>query len=386
MEKGDMKKGPEQDKSNVVSNRRSLRWQNTVLVLQGGGALGAYQAGAYDALAEGGYIPNWIAGISIGAINAAIIAGNPPELRSDKLHAFWDGITAPLCLPAPEGDVLHQWFNSYNAMAVMLFGLPKFFTPRFPMPLFQQSGASGATSYYDTGPLLETLEALVDFERINAGHTRLSLGAVEVETGNFTYFDNTQEHIRPEHVLASGALPPGFPPVEIDGRFYWDGGLVSNTPLAHVLNDSQGAGDSLIFQVDLWNSRGSLPRNLFDVEDRRKDIVYSSRTRLNTDIFRRELLLRKALAKLASRLSEDDRNDPKLTDALALAQHRSVSVVHLIYKHKRYESNSSDYQFSRASMHEHWQDGHTDTERILAQSDWLEPDDDDEGMRVFDLN
>lgn len=370
----------------TASKQPSPSWQNTVLVLQGGGALGAYQAGAYGALAEGGYTLDWIAGISIGAINAAIIAGNPPEERSDKLRAFWEGITAPLCLPAPEGDIPHQWFNGYNALAVMCFGLPKFFTPRFPMPFFQWSGAPGATSYYDTGALRETLETLVDFERINAGHTRLSLGAVEVETGNFIYFDNTRERIRLEHVLASGALPPGFPPIEIDGRYYWDGGLVSNTPLAHVLREAEDIGDSLIFQVDLWSSRGGLPRNLFDVEDRRKDIVYSSRTRLNTDIFRRELMLRKALAKLAARLPQADRDAPELADALALAQQRRVSVVHLIYKHKRYESHSRDYQFSRASMHEHWEDGHADTRRILAQSDWLEPDEDSEGMRVFDLN
>jgi NTE family protein len=376
----------EHGKVSAVDEKPSSRWQNTVLVLQGGGALGAYQAGAYGALAEGGYTPDWIAGISIGAINAAIIAGNPPEQRTDKLRAFWEDITGPLCIPAPEGDIPHQWFNGYNALAVMCFGLPKFFTPRFPMPFFQWSGAPGAISYYDTAPLRETLERLVDFERINAGHTRLSLGAVEVATGNFTYFDNTQERIRPEHVLASGALPPGFPPIEIDGRHYWDGGLVSNTPLAHVLRETEEIGDSLIFQVDLWSAKGSTPRNLFDVEDRRKDIVYSSRTRLNTDIFRRELMLRKALAKLAARLPQDERDDPALADALALAQHRRVSVVHLIYKHKRYESHSRDYQFSRASMHEHWQDGQADTRRILAQSDWLEPDDDDEGMRVFDLN
>ncbi|MFD2189612.1 DUF3734 domain-containing protein [Pistricoccus aurantiacus] len=356
---------------------------NVALVLQGGGALGAYQAGAYEALMENNYTPDWVAGISIGAINAAIIAGNPPARRVERLRAFWEGVSAGLNFSAPDGDYPRRWFNMYNAWAVMMLGVPRFFQPRFPQPIVQFSGARGATSFYDATPLRQTLDALVDFERINAGHTRLSLGAVNIETGNFTYFDNAYQRIGPEHVMASGALPPAMPPVEVDGAFYWDGGLVSNTPLSHVLRQPDER-DMLVFQVDLWNARGSVPRNLVDVQDRQKEITYSSRTRTVTDAYRHELKLRQAIAKIAERLSEEQRQDPAVKEYLALGERRRVDIVHLIYKRKRYESQAKDYQFSRASMEEHWQDGYRDVIRETKTQEWLEPDATDEGIRVFD--
>lgn len=356
---------------------------NTVLVLQGGGALGAYQAGAYQALSEGGYTMNWVAGISIGSINAAIIAGNPPERRAERLRTFWERITASLNLPVPDGDLPRRWFNACNAWAVTMFGVPGFFKPRVPSPFLQFSGASGATSFYDTDPLRETLEDLVDFELINAGHTRLSLGAVNIETGNFTYFDNEHQRIGPEHVMASGALPPGFPPAEIDGAFYWDGGVVSNAPLSHVLQQSKDK-DLLIFQVDLWSARGVMPRSLVEVQDRQKEINYSSRTRTVTDAYQQELKLRQAIARLAEQLPEEARQDPALQDCLALGEKRRVNIVHLIYTRKRYESQIKDYQFSRVSMDEHWQAGIVDVEHALRKPDWLDADEADEGVRVFD--
>src|SRR5271165_3718953 len=207
-----------------------------VLVLQGGGALGSYQGGVYEALAEHGLRPHWVAGISIGAVNAALIAGNPPDKQVDRLQEFWrlvsDGPQAPAWGLA---GTTRSLVSQVNAAGVLLFGVSGFFTPRFPPPQLQPPGTPGALSYYETSSLKSTLERLVDFDRINAGEVRFSVGAVNIRTGNFAYFDNQRDKIGPEHVMASGALPPGLPPVEIDGEFYWDGGLVSNTPLEYVL-------------------------------------------------------------------------------------------------------------------------------------------------------
>ncbi|HET7313956.1 patatin-like phospholipase family protein [Salinisphaera sp.] len=362
-------------------------YDKTVLLLQGGGALGAYQAGAYETLAEGGYAPDWVAGISIGAINAAIIVGNPPEERAAKLRAFWQRITRTFNWPAPDGDLPRRLFNTLNSLGVMTFGLPSFFRPRIPSPLLRPRGANGSTSFYDTSPLLDTLEELVDFERINHGDLRLTLGAVDVEKGNFECFDNTKRRIGPEHVLASGSLPPGFPPTEVDGRLYWDGGLTSNTQLSYVLKAMPVLNHVLIFQVDLWDARGAAPRNLFEVEARRKDIVYSSRTRLNTEFFQREFQLREAIAKLTERLPEEALNDSELTEYIDLGHWRSVSLVHLIYKEKRNETHARDYEFSRASMIDHWRAGRADAGHALTNPKWLPPRTDHKaGIRIFDMS
>jgi len=212
---------------------RSEYDKQIALVLQGGGALGSYQAGVYKAVAEHGYQPDWVAGISIGAINAAIIAGNAPQDRVARLREFWDQVSSPsaswLDLPL---DVWRDTMRRLSAMSALMFGQPGFFQPNL-----MRCWTTGTlpTSYYDTSDLRDTLERLVDFDRINARETRFSVGAVNVRTGNFAYFDNARQTIRPEHVMASGALPPGFPAIEIDGEFYWDGGLVSNTPLRYIL-------------------------------------------------------------------------------------------------------------------------------------------------------
>ena len=242
------------------------------LLLQGGGALGAYQAGVYEALAEADLHPDWIAGISIGAINGALIAGNAPEARVDKLRAFWERVTAkPYCdwsesLFLTKGDAVREWLNQMSAYIALVSGASDFFTPRFPAPWLHPPGTMEATSAYDTGCLKATLEQLIDFDRINADRTRLSVGAVNVRSGNFVYFDNTTHRIGPDHIMASAALPPGFPAVEIDGEHYWDGGLVSNTPLQWVV-DGRPHLDTLIFQVDLWSARGELPGTLAEVVD-----------------------------------------------------------------------------------------------------------------------
>jgi NTE family protein len=250
------------------------------LVLQGGGALGAYQAGVYEGLHEAGIRLTWLAGISIGALNAAVIAGSPDSQRVDRLREFWETICAsPVQWPANEGLAsslpftfdLRSAQNTAAAMQALFMGQSGFFKPRFPPPFLSLFAGDTATSFYDTSPLRDTLERLVDFDRLNCGEVRVSVGAVNIRCGNLVYFDTAQRSLRAEHFMASGALPPGFPAVEIDGEYYWDGGMVSNTPLSRILS-SEPRRDTLIFQVDLWSARGRLPYDLMEVASRQKDI------------------------------------------------------------------------------------------------------------------
>ena len=356
-----------------------------VLVLQGGGALGSYQAGAYKALCEHGFEPDWIAGISIGAINAAIIAGNPAELRVPRLKEFWDMVSAPVpWTPKLASDHGRSFFNEASAATVAAFGVPGFFTPRFPPAQFLPSARVDNLSYYDTTPLRATLERLVDFDRINAGITRLSVGAVNIKTGNFAYFDNARQRIGPEHIMASGALPPGLPAVEIDGEFYWDGGVASNTPLDYVL-DQDTRDDLLIFQVDLFSARGPLPTTLFEVAEREKDIRYSSRTRLNTDLNKRIRHARRALRALIAKLPEELKSDPSVAILSEAAKENSVTVVHLIYRRKTHQSSSKDYDFSRLSMRDHWRAGEEDVHRSVQRPEKLVQRPDEETLVALDL-
>lgn len=359
--------------------------QDIVLVLQGGGALGAYQAGVYQALCTAKLQPGWIAGISIGAINAAIIAGNPPDKRVDRLRAFWTQVTASVpWRPLFRGDDERPLFTALSAAWVVGFGVPGFFTPRIPPPGMLPATVPEALSFYDTRPLRQTLERLVDFERINAKEMRLSVGAVNVETGNFAYFDNMRQKIGPEHIMASGALPPGFPPVEIDGCYYWDGGLVSNTPLQYVL-DNERKRDLLIFQVDLFAARGELPATLSAAGEREKDIRYSSRTRLNTDMSLREHQMKIALRQILDKLPPDLRALPECREVEAFAKENSISVVHFINRRRKFYSNSKDYEFSRTTMHEHWANGIADVRIAVSHRDWIRRRLPKSGVAVFDF-
>lgn len=347
-----------------------------VLVLQGGGALGAYQAGVYEGLALDDFKPDWIAGTSIGAINAAIIAGNAPADRIARLREFWTTATAGLPLGFTLAEPQARGFvNDIASAWIAATGVAGFFRPRLPPALFYPPGAPQALSFYDTTPLRETLERLVDFERINANakELRLSLGAVDVRSGELVYFDNTLCRIEAAHVMASGALPPGFPPIEIGGRHYWDGGVVSNTPLQYVL-DEDTDDDLLIFQVDLFNAQGAMPRTLLEAAEREKDIRFASRTRRNT-----EQLLAKHDAKMAVRQLLDTLPDAVLGSVeaqrvAALARDNAVTVVQVIYRDKPYEGPSKDYEFSRQSMTEHWAAGHADICRKLAKREHMKCD------------
>lgn len=330
------------------------------LVLQGGGALGAYQAGVIEGLEEKGIEVDWVAGISIGAVNAAIFAGNPPEQRVARLRGFWEEVTAALpTLPfAGGGDEWREWMHMASAGVVAMQGVPGFFTPRLLTPALAPAKSLGAMSFYDNAPLAETLDTYVDWDLLNEGPVRLSVGAVNVETGNFRYFDTRgadQTRIDARHIMASGALPPGLPPVEIDGAWWWDGGIVSNTPLQHVL-EHQNA-DLLVFQVDLFPAKGELPATIMDVYSREKDIRYSSRTRQVTDqlirLRKEREAIRKVLAKLPPELCRDE-DVAKLAD---LAAEHAVNVVHLIYRKHGWEGGARDFEFSRATMEHHWAEG-----------------------------
>jgi len=424
------------------------------LLLQGGGALGAYQAGVYQALSEARLDPDWVAGISIGAINSALIAGNPPDARVERLRKFWELVTmtppwagagqlataamngpmrglmdqataaaasiaatslavvsskpltehadnlrevwkqiatnaisswpSDLALFAARGDVARELANQMSAALAMARGAPGFFAPRLPVPWLQPPGSHEATSYYDSAQLKTTLERLVDFDRINAGAMRFSVGAVNVGTGNFVYFDNRTHTIGPEHVMASGALPPGFPAIEIEGEHYWDGGLVSNTPLQWVL-ESEPRQDTLAFQVDLWSARGAFPRNMAEVMTRQKEIQYSSRTRANSDRFKYTQRIRNALSDLLQKLPEELKHSPEFGVLSPVADHKAYNLVQLIYRSKQYEGDSKDYEFSRLSMEDHWRAGYHDTVRTLRYPEVLARPQNHEGVFTFDL-
>ena len=359
--------------------------QETILVLQGGGALGAYQAGVFEALSEVYREPSWLAGISIGAINSALIAGNLPAQRVARLREFWMLVSSSFAVPAvAPNNTGRDLLNESSATQAMLFGVPGFFKPRLPPAPFQPPGTLEAISYYDTAPLRQTLERLVDFELLNSGATRLSVGAVNVRTGNFEYFDTAKQTIDVRHIMASGALPPGFAPVEIDGEHYWDGGLVSNTPLQYVL-DQPGTKRRVVFQVDLFSARGALPANLAEVSEREKDIRYSSRTRLNTSNELERHAMSQAARRLIAKLPAALRNDPDLRVLTKPHCEAAVDVVHLIYRSKHYETQSKDYEFSRVSMQEHWDSGRADMARTLHDKRWIDRPRDTTGVHVFDL-
>jgi NTE family protein len=378
----------------VASPRRDSRrgrppFECIALVLQGGGALGAYQGGVYQALAEADLHPDLVAGISIGAINAAIIAGNPPGRRVERLRSFWEQISElPLGIPTASiklDEFTHRLVNETRAMNIIFFGAPNFFVPRVPSPILAAHGDPDSLSYYDTAPVRETLTQVVDFDLINNGPMRLCVGAVNIRSGNFLYYDTTTHRMGLDCILASAALPPGFPAVKIGEDYYWDGGLVSNTPLDWVL-ESPDRRDTLTFQVDLWNKNGDLPRNMTEVELRQKEIRYSSRTRLSTDRFVKAQRLRRAMRALIDDLPPDLRQTRHTQVLAAEADDKVYNIIHLIYHAKNYEGSSKDYEFSRLTMEEHWAAGYSDMVRTLRHPEVLQRPTHPDGVFVFDVS
>lgn len=358
--------------------------KKVALVLQGGGALGSYQGGVYETLASSEYLPDWVAGISIGAINAAIIAGNAPDRRVERLRMFWETITAP---PSLWADWLETSFAPWSdprpaaALRALMLGQPGFFRPR---PAAYWLFGESRVSFYETEALRGTLETLVDFDRINAGEMRFSIGAVNVRTGNMVYFDNSGMAIRPEHVMASGALPPGFPAVEIDGELYWDGGLVSNTPLQYVVSQVPRRS-RLSFQVDLFPARGTLPRTIEEVQEREKDIRYSSRTRAATDMLARVHDLRHNINTLWDKLPDALRNTPEGRYLYEFGCVTTMDIVQLIHRGDAAQGQAKDYEFSRATMERRWAQGMADARQTLEASPWLAPMPQELGARSFDV-
>ncbi|MFO1313588.1 MAG: patatin-like phospholipase family protein [Burkholderiales bacterium] len=356
----------------VASVRATKHWgkhDHTVLVLQGGGALGAYQAGAFEELATAGIQPNWIAGVSIGAINSALIAGNPPERRVERLKEFWDRATRGAPFVPPSGlDALRPWLNGLSFAGTATFGIPGFFAPRPVPPFLAPEGTPAALSFYSTEPLKATLEELADFDLINSKRVRLSLGAVNVRTGESVYFDNHRTTIVPEHVMASGALPPGFPPVTIDGEMYLDGGIASNSPLAYVLEQDFRLG-ALIFQVDVFSGAGELPQNLQQVQERAKDIQYASKRRLNVDRIQDLERLRATLHRVLDKLPKSLQADPDVQALAKVATRGRLTLVHVINRCASSSPEFKDGDFSRATVGELWQAGRDDVRRTLAQSE-----------------
>lgn len=373
-------------------------YETIALVLQGGGALGAYQAGVFEGLQEAGIPLNRLAGISIGALNTAVIAGNAPQDRLTRLREFWETICRPntplMALPAAMeqsifnlNDTARQFLGHLNAGRAVFDGQNGFFQPRMLAPVLPSAHHDPSqASYYSIDALKETLERLCDFDRINTSELHVSVGAVNVRNGNFVYFDNRETPLRAEHFMASGALPPAFPPVEIDGEYYWDGGLVSNTPLSHVLQE-RPMRDTLTFQVDLWSARGAAPTNMSEVSDRMQDIRYSSRTRFVTEHFRQSQQLRHLLWRMLQDLPEDVRSRADYAQlAEQVSSAKCYNVVHLIFRNQPYDLHYKDHQFGLAAMREHWRHGLTDIRKTLKNPERLAMPDRDIGFVTHDVH
>lgn len=388
----------------VRSRKHSLRHtrapmplpENVVLVLQGGGALGAFQAGVYEQLSALDVEPDWIAGISIGAINAAIIAGNPPgEERLKKLRYFWNKVSGGMPnFWLPDSAHIREAAHLAAAGAVALYGVPGFFRPHMMPVSWMPHGAKEAISFYDTTPLADTLNQLVDWDRLNNGPMRLSVGAVDIESGNFVYFDTHGAHcgkggnyrLDARHIMASGALPPGLPPVEIDGRHYWDGSLVSNTPLAHVIENQCGK-DMLVFQVDLFPAAGPMPQEITDVGSRLEDIQYSSRTRQVTDLYLRARQEHAAVRAVLAKLPPDMAEDPDVARLRGLlGEESALNIVHLIYRSREWESGARSFEFSRSTMLDHWAQGMEAVDSVMHRGDLIARNIVDGTTATFDLD
>jgi NTE family protein len=360
-------------------------YDHKILLLQGGGALGSYHCGVYQGLAEIGAMPNWFVGISIGAINSAILAGNPPERRLERLRTFWEMATSPFTFEPPAWlEPLRPMLHRIGFAQVCTWGVPGFFKPRSILPDFALSGSPDALSYYDTAPLRQTLEQLVDFDLINRGDVRLSLGAVNVRTAESVYFDNHKTRITPYHVMASGALPPGFPAIQIDGEYYYDGGLVSNTPLTYVM-DEKPLDTAVMVQVNLFNAHGRLPRTLDEAMERVKDIQFSSKQRFNTRRIKELMELRMALIRLMAKLPPELKTDPDVAKLESLCDNRDWTIVHVNNHRIQHAGQNKDADFSRLGVLDRWAAGLEDIRISAANLEWLQPMELGGGLRIYHM-
>src|SRR6516164_2967296 len=352
----------------AVEEFRSNANGQVVLVLQGGGALGAYQVGVYAALHEVGVEPDWIVGTSIGAINASIIAGNEPQDRLAKLNEFWSRMERPSAWP-----VVPAWtgiFDTWSYWSTLVRGIPGFFEPYLPafwganIPL----GVDRA-GFYSTASLRQTLGELVDFSIINAGSPRLTVGAANVRTSMMHYFDSRQSEISAKHIMASGALPPAFPAISIDGEYYWDGGILSNTP-TEVIFDDYPRRNSLIFAVHLWNPTGPVPRSIWEVLNRQKDIQYSSRIASHITRQQQTHRLRHVISQLVRLLPDDARKSEAVRELAGYGCVTQMHVVRLLAPRLENENHTKDIDFSPSGIGMRREAGYEATMRALKQAPW----------------
>lgn len=360
------------------------------LVLQGGGALGAYQGGAFTGLAEHGFKIDWVVGTSIGAINGAIIAGNPPEQRVEKLKAFWEYVAQdePSLMPhLGTADWMRPWTNAMKNFNTLSKGIPGFFQPRRGSTWnMTRTVVATEASFYDTSPLEHLLNRFVDFDYLNAGHVRFTVCAVDVATGEIAIFDNGSNTLRitPRHIMASGALPPGFPPVEIDGAAYWDGGIYSNSPIDVVLDDAQ-RHDTLCFMIDLWDPTESLPNSIAAAIHRHKNIQYSSRTREHLEDHRKLQNLRRAVRILSENVPPKARSSGELDDLVSLGCDSTIRIVRMVMKAMPTDDSTKDIDFSRSTIAVRWKAGSHDAGRALRHKSWLKPLPPHLGMEIHEL-
>jgi NTE family protein len=339
----------------------------TVLVLQGGGALGAYQVGVYEALSEAGVEPDWVVGTSIGAINAGLIAGSPKGERVERLREFWKRVEHGPAL----GSFLPPWMaaSARNAVAVTN-GVPAFFQPQ-PTAFLSPHVPLGpdAAGYYTTKPLAETLGELIDFDQLNSGDVRLTVGASKVSNSEMVYFDSRDIDIDVRHIMASGALPPAFPAVRIDGELYWDGGILSNTPVEVVFDDNPRRS-SLVLAVHIWNPHGPEPRSIWEVMNRQKDLQYSSRSMAQIKRQRQLHRLRHIIAELSSMVPADKAKDKAVSEMRSYGCTTTMHVVRLLAPALEYEDHSKDIDFSPEGIRARREAGYRHTMDTLEQAPW----------------
>jgi NTE family protein len=364
--------------------------REVIYVFQGGGALGSYQVGAFEALAEHGYTPDTLIGISIGAINAAIIAGNLPDKRKQKLYEFWDKITTKMPFPMKANLGLAKFHNWVSASMSLTMGQNGFFVPKMIDPVTFMDATPDQISYYDTTPLRETLLELIDFDYLNKGKIRLCMGSVDLESGEFVFFDNTQTKITPEHIMASCALPPGFPPIKIGERYYIDGGVFSNTPLSKVIDDfattEKDVKNILCFMIDLFPLRGPLPHSMDGLMERVKDIRYSSHAKRANALYATTQNLSHAIHFLTSKMTDAQLKDKAVQDIIKLGYAHRLDIIHLIYRsEKGTELASKDYEFSEESAIKHRKQGYINTMNMIEaeEKEWLKVH--DTGVTVYTL-
>jgi NTE family protein len=358
-----------------------------VLVLQGGGALGAYQVGVYQAMHEAGIEPDWVIGTSIGAINAALIAGNRPEQRLEKLHAFWDRVEQRASVPAAFAPFVAPFSgsNMFANVSTVTRGIEGFFKPS-PHTWRGSHAMVGVeqAAYYDTAPLGGTLRNLVDFDYINEKHTRLTVGAVNVRTGAMRYFDNRHDHFAPQHIMASGALPPAFGAVRIDGEAYWDGGIYSNTPIEAVLDDNPRR-DSVIFAVNVWQPSGPEPESVWQVMGRQKDIQYASRADSHIERQKQIHRLRHVIRQLTQELPAKSQASDHFKELASWGCGTTMHVLRLLAPKLEGEDHTKDIDFTPAGVRARWQAGYAQTLRMIERAPWQAAVDPIEGVIVHQV-